>query len=140
MKIFSGIIAPILLFITPFGISADAAVTDGSTDIMPMFNYIEDAGCTLIITESGKATFTADISGDYNDVIMIEIYVKLQKKNGSNWTDIATNNNVFYDDSGYCEGTYYLTQRGTYRAEATFTVYTSTDIETVTLCSSQKTY
>lgn len=140
MKVFTGIIAAFLIFVTPFGICADAAVVDGSSNIMPMFNYIENAGCTLIITESGKATFSSDINGDYEEVLMIEINVKLQKKSGSSWKDVATNNTVVYDYFGCCEGTYYLTERGVYRTETTFTVYTADDIETTVSYSSQKTY
>lgn len=140
MKVFTGIIAAIILLVVPFGISAEAAAIGDSSGIMPMFDYIENAGCTLIITESGKATFSSDINGDYKEVLMIEIYVKLQKKSGSTWKDIATNSTVAYDYFGCCEGTYYLTERGVYRTETTFTVYTANDMETTVSHSSEKTY
>ena len=140
MKKIVSIITALVLLIIPFGISAEAASSGGSSEVMPMLDYIEDAGCTLYITESGKAAFNSNINGNNDEVLMIEIFVRLQRKNGSTWTDVATNNTVFYDDFGYCEGTYYLVDRGLYRTETTFTVYTADDMESIVAYSSEVVY
>ncbi len=139
MKIVSGILAALMILIIPFGINAEATTPDDPYGVMPAFDYISDAGCTLYITESGKASFTSDING-YSDVLMIEVFVRLQRKVGNTWKDVATNSVVAYDDFACCEGTYYLVDRGVYRTETTFTVYTADDLETVVGYSSQVTF
>lgn len=140
MKKIISILTVFMVLVIPLSISASAASTGGSTEVMPMLDYIEDAGSTLYITNTGKATFNSNISGNVDEVLMIEIYVRLQKKNGNSWTDIATNSTISYDDFGVCEGTYYLVNRGVYRTETTFTVYTADDMETIINYSSEVTY
>ncbi len=140
MKKLFCLILTFIITVIPLGINASAASGNGDAGIMPAFDYISDAGCTLYITETGKATFNSNINGNRDEVLMIEIYVKLQKKNGSSWKDIATNSAVFYDDFGSCDGVYYLTDAGVYRTETTFTVYTADDLETITSYSSEVTY
>ena len=141
MKKISSIIIALVILILPFGVRAEATSGGDDSGVMPAFEYISDAGVTLYITKSnGKAVFNSNISGDRNIVLMIEIYVKLQKKTGSTWTDIADNSTITYDDYGVCEGTYYLVDRGVYRTETTFTVYTEDDMETIVSYSSEVTY
>lgn len=139
MKKIISILTALVMLIIPFGISAEATTPDDHYGVMPAFDYISDANCDLYITESGKASFNSDING-YSNVLMIEIFVRLQRKTGNTWTDVATNNVVFYDTFACCEGTYYLVDRGLYRTETTFTVYTENDLETIVSYSAEVVY
>jgi len=140
MKKIISILTALVLLVIPFsGITASAAVPEDPYPVMPAFAYISNAGCTLYITESGKASFNSNING-YPEVLMIEISVRLQRKIGNTWTDIAGNDTMFYDNFGYCDGTYYLVDRGLYRTETTFTVYTEDDLETIVSHSSEIVY
>lgn len=109
----------------------------GDVTIAPCMEYILSSGCTLSINNS-----TAYINASVRSVsstTKCQIILKLQQKTGSSWKTIQSWTDSKTGSYMTLSKTKTVTRGKTYRATATFTVWSGTKTESKTVYSAAKT-
>lgn len=106
---------------------ANAAMPE--SEIMPRYNYIKDASCSITINGT-VASMEAAVSG--TNVDKCQIKMTLQILNGSSWDDVTSWTSSKSASSFAMEKTAGIDPNESYRVKATFKVWNGTSTETVT--------
>ena len=114
-------------------------VSVNASQIQPRYSYTTTYTTGIHITDSGKATCTANVTG-ITSTTKIEITMSLQKKVLFWWDDIETWTLTEYDLCAAIGGTVENVSSGTYRTKAVYTVYCGSDSETITGYSQETKY
>lgn len=135
----------ILAIVFTSAVGSYASVTPGNStsylkNYVVFFQYTSDVTTDLSISGS-QATITVGFTG-YNGVTTkCTIDFILQKKYlFFFWSDVCSWSTTIYSYQGSYAPTFSLTEHGTYRVKAVYTVYSGSESETITDYSSEVTY
>ena len=127
----------VCLFATPRSLAADTLLHDDEI-VSPCMEYISNTVCKIGIS-NGVATSTAIVSGNPLLTTKCQIILKLQQKTGSSWKTIQIWTDSKTGSYMTLSKTKTVTKGKTYRATATFTVWSGTKTESKTVYSAAKT-
>lgn len=107
-------------------ITANAAMPE--SEIMPLYNYIGDTTCSIVINGT-EASMEASVEADAD---RCQIKMTLQMRNGSSWEDVESWTSSSFGNSHDVEETYDIDPDESYRLKVTFKVWNGSSTETVT--------
>ena len=119
----------ILLFSLSLAPQAFAANLNGV--IIPYYDYTNTTKTDLYISSNGLATATGSVTRYQDKTTKINIYLYLQRYDGSNWVNI---DNWSKSDNNYrltITDSSYVSKGYTYRVKAYYYVYSGTDYESI---------
>ena len=105
---------------------ANAAMPE--SEIMPLYNFIDDTECTIEINGT-KAVMTAFVSAAAD---RCQIKMTLQMQNDSSWDDVTSWTVSEDSNSLSLRKSYTIDSSESYRVKATFKVWNGSSTETVT--------
>jgi hypothetical protein len=121
----------LLILLFSFSLVPEAFAVNLSGVITPYYSYTNTTKTDLYISSSGLATATGNVVGYQDKTTKVNMYLYLQRYDGSNWVNIE---NWSKSDENYrltLTGTSYVSKGYTYRVKAYYYVYSGTDYESI---------